>query len=231
MIGVHTPEFAFEHVESNVASAAQSLGVRYPIALDNSYGTWDAYNNEYWPAEYLIDQNGDVRHTSFGEGDYSTMEADIRALLLAGGAHDLPKPTDVANTEPALPTTPESYLGYTRLDNAANSIVDDTMTEYHLPSQLPLDELAYGGRWDVHSWQSTAGSGAVLQLHYQATDVYLVLGGHGTVRVTRGDGTTTTIHVGGYPDLYTLLSGTSSTSGLLTLHASRGVQAYDFTFG
>ena len=114
VVGVHTPEFAFEHVESNVAAAAKSLGVTYPIALDNNYGTWDAYNNQYWPAEYLIDQNGDVRHTSFGEGDYATTESDIRALLMAGGATHLPAPTDVPNTEPTQATTPESYLGYQR---------------------------------------------------------------------------------------------------------------------
>ena len=74
VVGVHTPEFPFEHVVSNVAAAAAQLGVHYPVAIDDNYGTWDAYNNEYWPAEYLIDQNGHVRHTSFGEGDYATTE-------------------------------------------------------------------------------------------------------------------------------------------------------------
>jgi len=86
VIGVHTPEFAFEHVVGNVATAADQLGVDYPIAIDNDYATWNAYANEYWPAEYLIDQHGHVRHMSFGEGDYATTEADIRTLLAAGGA-------------------------------------------------------------------------------------------------------------------------------------------------
>ncbi len=231
VVGVHTPEFAFEHVESNIAAAARSLGVTYPIAIDNNYGTWDAYNNEYWPAEYLIDQNGDVRHTSFGEGDYAKTESDIRALLLAGGAKQLPKPTDIPNTEPTQATTPESYLGYQRLDNAVNPISDNSMTGYQLPSQLPLDELAFGGHWNVHGWEATAGNDAVLQLSYQATDVYLVLGGHGTVRVSRNGLPLATVRVEGYPDLYTLLAGTSSTEGELTLKMSPGVRAYDFTFG
>jgi cytochrome c biogenesis protein CcdA/thiol-disulfide isomerase/thioredoxin len=231
VVGVHTPEFAFEHVESNIAAAAQSLGVTYPIAIDNNYGTWDAYNNMYWPAEYLIDQNGDVRHTSFGEGDYAMTEADIRALLLAGGARSLPKPSDLPNTAPTQPTTPESYLGYQRLDNAANQVADNAMVRYQLPSQLPLDELAYGGSWDVHGWESTAGPDAVLKLSYQATDVYLVLGGHGTVRVSNDGGPPTTVHVEGYPDLYTLLAARSSSTGELTLQVSPGVRAYDFTFG
>jgi cytochrome c biogenesis protein CcdA/thiol-disulfide isomerase/thioredoxin len=231
VVGVHTPEFAFEHVESNVAAAARSLGVTYPIAVDNDYGTWDAYNNQYWPAEYLIDQNGQVRHTSFGEGDYATTESDIRALLLAGGAKTLPVATDIANTEPTQATTPESYLGYQRLDNVVNPISKDAMVGYQLPSQLPSDEIALGGHWDVHGWEATAGSHAVLQLSYQASDVYLVLGGHGTVRVSIDGTPTTTVRVSGYPDLYTLLAGTSSTVGTMTLRLSPGVHAYDFTFG
>ena len=90
VVGVHTPEFAFEHVVSNVRSAAGNLGVHYPIAIDNSYGTWDAYSNEYWPAEYLIDPSGEIRAYDFGEGGYSQMESNIRALLAANGVTQLP---------------------------------------------------------------------------------------------------------------------------------------------
>jgi thiol-disulfide isomerase/thioredoxin len=231
VVGVHTPEFAFEHDVGNVAAATGSLGVRYPVAIDNSYGTWDAYNNQYWPAEYLIDQNGDVRHTAFGEGDYATTESDIRMLLLAGGAHHLPRATDVPNTVPTVPVTPESYLGYSRLNNAMNSITDDAMTSYQLPSSVPLGALAFGGRWAVHQEEATAGPGAVLQLHFEAHDVYLVLGGHGTVRVTLPGTAPMTVHVKGYPDLYTMVASRALTSGTVTLHVSRGVRAYDFTFG
>ncbi|MGB7104660.1 MAG: cytochrome c biogenesis protein DipZ, partial [Acidimicrobiales bacterium] len=101
VVGVHTPEFAFEHVVSNVKTESKALGVDYPIAVDNNYGTWDAYNNEYWPADYLIDANGVIRHDEFGEGDYSLTETLIRKLLLdAHPGLKLPPRTNVPNLTP-----------------------------------------------------------------------------------------------------------------------------------
>ena len=116
VVGVHTPEFPFEYVVSNVKAAVGRLGVRYPVAIDDGYRTWDAYDNEYWPAEYLIDQNGNIRHTAFGEGGYGTTEQDIRLLLAAGGAHRLPPATDVPNRTPTQELTTETYLGSVRFD-------------------------------------------------------------------------------------------------------------------
>ena len=81
IVGVHTPEFAFEHVTSNVSNAVKRLGVRYPVVQDNDYGIWNAYANQYWPAEYLIDKQGHVRHAHFGEGEYGATEKLIRELL------------------------------------------------------------------------------------------------------------------------------------------------------
>jgi len=231
VVGVHTPEFAFEHDAGNVTSAAGNLGVRYPVAIDNNYATWYAYANQSWPAEYLIDQHGYVRHTAVGEGDYAQTEHDIRRLLIAGGARHLPKPTDIANTVPTIAVTPESYLGYDRLNNALNSIVNDAMTTYQLPGQLPFDALAFGGNWDVHSEEATAGPSAVLELNFYAHDVYLVLGGTGTATVSLNGGRPTTIHVHGIPNLYTMHAGTTAATGVLTMHLSAGVHAYDFTFG
>ena len=111
VVGVSTPEFAFEHVVSNVASAAKNLGVDYPIAVDDNYATWNAYNNQYWPAEYLIDQQGVIRHEEFGEGDYSGTETAIRALLEAGGATHLPPATDVPNRTPTGTSEPRDIRG------------------------------------------------------------------------------------------------------------------------
>ena len=82
---MHTPEFAFEHVVSNVRKAAKDFGVRYPVAIDNDYGTWNAWGNNSWPAEYLIDRNGHVRSYKAGEGDYDGTEREIRELLAEGG--------------------------------------------------------------------------------------------------------------------------------------------------
>ena len=118
VVGVSTPEFAFEHVVSNVQHAAGDLGIDYPVAVDDNYATWGAYNNEYWPAEYLIDPTGVVRAYDFGEGGYQTMEGNIRMLLSANGVTALPAPTDVADRTPTnADITPESYVGYDQLSN------------------------------------------------------------------------------------------------------------------
>jgi len=235
VVGVHTPEFAFEHVVGNVRAAAATLGVTYPIAVDDTYGTWDAYNQEYWPAEYLIDQRGQVRHESFGEGGYADTERDIRALLVAGGARHLPRPTDVPDTAPTVSQdasiTPESYLGYERLDNAVNQVTAGAPAAYALPASVPRDTIAFGGVWDVGRSQATAVRHAVLELAFDAKDVYLVLSGQGTVAVSLDGRPTTVVRVRGIPNLYTLHAATTQRQGLLTLRVSPGVHAYDFTFG
>ncbi len=117
VVGVHTPEYAFEHVPSNVDAGVQRLGLTFPVALDNSYDTWNAYDNQSWPAAYLIDATGQIRHISIGEGDYTGEEQLIRQLLTA--AHPgiaLPKATDLPDTTPNDPNqTPETYLGAERV--------------------------------------------------------------------------------------------------------------------
>lgn len=233
VIGVHTPEFAFEHVVSNVATAAHQLGVDYPVAVDDDYKTWNAYNNEYWPAEYLIDATGQVRHVEFGEGDYAATESLIRDLLRAADPHvRLPPPTSVPDRTPTVQLTPESYLGYDRLDNLANpSVTPDRAALYQFPASLPADDLALAGTWTVGDEDAVAGPDARLELAFQADDVYLVLGGAGTLGVSIDGRPTATIDVSGIPRLYTLVRGTSLQTATLTLDASPGIEAYDFTFG
>lgn len=233
VVGVHTPEFAFEHVPSNVIQAAKQLGVHYPIAIDDNYATWDAYENQYWPAEYLIDATGHVRHVDFGEGLYSQTESFIRQLLVAANPKVvLPKPTDVPDLTPTEPTTPESYLGYEHPQNLAGQTVqEDQMTSYQAPGSIPLDEYAYNGQWSIGSERATAGHAATLSLNFQAKDVYLVLGGAGTIRVSVNGVPTRTVTVSGVPRLYQLVGPGNYTQALLSLAVSPGVQAYDFTFG
>jgi cytochrome c biogenesis protein CcdA/thiol-disulfide isomerase/thioredoxin len=233
IIGVHTPEFAFEHVVSNVTQAATQLGVHYPIAIDNNYVTWNAYENQYWPAEYLIDATGHVRHVDFGEGQYSQTESFIRHLLVVADPRVmLPAATDVPNTTPTEPTTPESYLGYQHPENlAGQTIQQDEMSTYQAPPTVPQDEYAYNGRWSIGNQSSTAGPGAMVLLNFEAKDVYLVLGGSGSVAVSVDGRLTRTVAVTGEPKLYQLVGGSSPQRALLTLAVSPGVQAYDFTFG
>jgi hypothetical protein len=232
VVGVSTPEFAFEHVVSNVRSAAGNLGIDYPIAIDNNYDTWYAYNNEYWPADYLIDPTGEVRAYDFGEGGYSTMESDIRALLTANGVTSLPPRTDVADKTPVNQTTPESYVGYEQAqDVAGTALVHDKPLVYKAPDPVPTNTFALDGTWTDHSQEATAGSDAQIYLHFVASDVYLVMGGTGTVDVSFNGRHLSTVKVNGVPRLYTLLSGNALQTGQLDLRVSPGVEAYDFTFG
>ena len=235
IVGVHTPEFAFEHVVGNVISSATTLGVKYPIAIDNNYGTWNAYANQYWPAEYLVDASGVVRHVEFGEGNYARSEQLIRQLLLA--AHPgitLPPPTSVPNLTPTGVINPETYVGYERLLylDSPNRVAQNIAANYRFPSSLPFSSFGLSGVWTVHAQEATAGRGAALELSYAAQHIYLVMGGSGTVRVSAGaHSTSNSIEVKGVPRLYPLFHSSSSVTGVLTLHFSPGVQAFDFTFG
>ena len=235
VVGVHTPEFGFEHVVSNVRAESKSLGVDYPVAVDDHAGTWNAYGNQYWPADYLVDANGVVRHEEFGEGDYGLTEGLIRTLLVA--AHPgikLPPPTNVPNLTPTLPTNPETYVGYERLQylDDAKAPSPKLPTAFHFPSYLAPDYFSFSGLWTDHAEEATAGTQAKLELSFQDEDVYLVMGGSGTVSVADGNGLApTTIHVTGVPKLYTLFHSKTTSAGTLVMTFSPGVQAYDFTFG
>jgi len=232
---VHTPEFAFEHVVSNVRAQAAALGVRYPVAIDNNYATWNAYSNQYWPADYLIDAQGNVRSVHFGEGDYSTMGHLIRQLLQAARPHQsVPTPAGVPDKTPAGQMNPETYIGYEELQYLdPPEVTRDAPAVYHFPASLPLGALGLAGTWTDHAQEATAGQGAQLELGFLAQDVYLVLGGTGTLDVSVNGHHTQTIDVVGVPRLYTLYQAQagSAASGKLVLHASPGVEAYDFTFG
>jgi cytochrome c biogenesis protein CcdA/thiol-disulfide isomerase/thioredoxin len=234
VVGVHTPEFAFEHVTSNIRAQAASLGVKYPIAIDNNYATWQAFGNQYWPAEYLIDPSGIVRHVAFGEGDYGTTESLIRQLLtISHPGVALPAASDVPDTTPTEQQTPETYLGYmyAPLRTTGDQPANDKATQYAFPPTLQPDTFALSGTWTDRSEDVVAGSAAKMELSYQADDVYLVLGGTGTVTVSVNGTQTKTIQVAGVPKLYTLVGNAKGARALLTLRFSPSVQAYDFTFG
>jgi cytochrome c biogenesis protein CcdA/thiol-disulfide isomerase/thioredoxin len=231
IIGVHTPEFAFEHVPSNVRRAVEQLGVRYPVPLDNHYATWDAYHNQYWPAEYLIDRRGHVRHAHFGEGEYDRTERLIRTLLAESTA-ELPVAARLPDPTPQGSTTPESYLGFDRLERYAGAkVVPSRSVLYRLPRGVPLNELAYGGVWRVESQRIVAGAGARLRLHFLAKNVYLVLGGQGRLGLFVNGRPAGRIRISGISRLYTLQRYTQVREGMLELRFTPGLSAYAFTFG
>ena len=231
IIGVHTPEFAFERVIGNVRRAVRDLGVNFPVAIDNSYMTWIAFGNSRWPADYLIDQTGQLRYIQDAEGNYNQTESLIRDLLGAYGEW-LPPPTNVADPTPREVTTPETYLGWPGLQlyTGTRVVVGKTL-HYHFGVQVPLDYVSFQGTWTNTGAAAVAGAGAELRLDFHAKDVYLVLGGHGPMSVYLDDRRVRTVQVGGYARLYTVLKGQRAITGLLQLDMAPGMAAYDFTFG
>jgi thiol-disulfide isomerase/thioredoxin len=229
IVGIHTPEFAFEHVPANVREASRKLGVRYPVAIDNDYRTWSAYQNDAWPAEYLIDKRGHVREIKKGEGRYDETEHSIRTLL---GEPTSAQLAMVKDRTPQHLTTPESYLGWERLDRYVGTPLSANVpVRYRFPREIPLNDLAYSGVWTVERQRILAGRDARLRLHFLAQNVYLVLSGRGHLQVIVGGRPVKTIRVRGLSRLYTLLHYRGLAEGALELRFTPGIAAYAFTFG
>jgi len=229
IVGIHSPEFAFERVPGNVRSAVRRLGLRYPVGLDNDFATWRAYDNNYWPAKYLVDKSGRVRYTHFGEGKYDETESWIRRLL---GEKVRTRKTTVADRTPGDFTTPESYLGYARLARFAGPVTPDREGSYMFPERpLGQDEVAYAGRLTVTPEHISAGDDARLRLRFRANDIFLVLAGEGRVRAFVDGKPVKTIVVSGTPRLYTIARFQKLKQGQLELRFSPGIEAYAFTFG
>jgi hypothetical protein len=194
---------------------------------DNNFDIWNSYSNQYWPAEYLIDRKGEVRHAHFGEGEYPQTEKLIRNLL----GVDRGTMTQIRDETPTGALTPESYIGYGRADRfAGDRAQDDRAATYRFPSTLPLNDLAFGGTWTVLKERAVTGAGAGLRVHFQASKVYLVLGGHGSVEVLVNGKKQRTVRVDG-DRLYTLVDSTQVHEALLELRFTAGISAYAFTFG
>jgi cytochrome c biogenesis protein CcdA/thiol-disulfide isomerase/thioredoxin len=186
VLGVHTPEFPFEKDETNVRKAVRDLGIDYPVAMDNDYRVWRAFNNEYWPAHYFIDAAGRVRYHHFGEGDYEESEAWIRSLLEERNHQPPPnRATQIAasgaEAAPDLQAvqSPETYIGYIRATNFASpgGFNEDDARFYRAPARLKLNEWALTGRWKDEGQIATllsATGGIVYRFH--ARDLHLVLG-------------------------------------------------------
>jgi len=232
IVGVHSPEFAFERVPDNVEDAVRGLEIEYPVALDNDFATWNAYDNQYWPAKYLIDRDGRVRYFHFGEGEYKQTEEHIRTLLAERGGRLPARAAPAGDSTPRALITPELYLGYERATRFVGSamLAPDRARRYELPVSLPESSFAYGGRWRVEGERVVAaGRDASLLLRFRAAKVHLVLGGRGRVEVDF-QRRKRTIRVA-RDRLYTLVELPRVRDGLLTLRFTPGVAAYAFTFG
>jgi thiol-disulfide isomerase/thioredoxin len=234
VVGVHSPEYAFEKEPANVEAAAKNFGITYPVALDNDLATWTNYRNRYWPAHYLDDAQGSVRHIKFGEGDYRTTEKLIRQLLTdADPARKLPEATELADDTPVVADiTRETYLGSTKRVNFAGTETYTTGEKsFRFPQNQVPDSFALDGAWTLTSQHisPTAGN-ARIRLDYRAKQVRMVLSGKGTVTYEH-NGQSKTLQVDGTPNSYQLLTTERIEAGVLTATVSPGVQAYSFTFG
>jgi thiol-disulfide isomerase/thioredoxin len=185
VLGVHTPEFDFEHDLDNVRRAVKDLRVDYAVAIDNDYAIWDAFANRYWPALYVVDAQGQIRHHRFGEGDYEQSEAIIQRLLTEAGTgrigHELVL-VDAGGVEAAADWdslwSPENYLGYGRTENFAssNGAVLDTPHGYAAPTRLRLNHWALSGDWTVKRQAIVLNqAGGRIAYRFHARDLNLVM--------------------------------------------------------
>lgn len=241
IIGVHSPEFEFEKRIDNVRAALVKYGIHYPVALDNDLATWGNFDNEYWPAHYLIDRDGRVVYTHFGEGDYDVTENNIRYLLGLGRAN-----ISYAEAHPAPDETPETYLGYQRAAGFSGRAVRDAVSDYRYPESLPVDSWALSGKWKIESEKIVSrAKGASILLHFKASRVFLVLGTesgkpiHAQIRL---NGKPAGSDAGkdapsGHVDisrntLYELIDQKKPGEGMIEIRSETpGLEAYAFTFG
>jgi thiol-disulfide isomerase/thioredoxin len=186
VIGVHSPEFPFEKQLDNVQRAVKELKVTYPVALDNNYAIWQAFNNRYWPAHYFVDANGQIRGHHFGEGNYEESEQLIRELLEEAGQKNLPgRSGEISGAGvQAAPDenhveSPETYVGYERAENFVSSggAAKDSAKTYEVPPKLLLNQWALGGNWTVNPQDAVLdAAGGRITFHFRARDLHLVLG-------------------------------------------------------
>ncbi len=245
IVGVHAPEFAFEKVTKNVQKAVLDAKIKYPVALDNDFQTWQAYKNQYWPAKYLIDKNGLVRYTHFGEGEYEETETAIQALLQETGTRITQSLTSESKSSSAgRSQTPETYLSYTRGERFANADMfkPNKSVSYTLAQNLTSNQWTLGGDWNIGKESVFSGANAQLKISYNAREVYLVMSGTNGARVKVSlEGTANPggadVTDDGYvaldsARLYTIVSTrVFMKNALLTLSFPPGVTVNAFTFG
>jgi len=177
IIGVHTPEFVFERDAQNVSNAIKQFNITYPVIQDNDYMIWSAYQNHYWPAEYLIDAKGHIRRIHFGEGGYDHMEEAIRLLLKESGQAIEGDLSVIKDQTPRYDRSPETYLGTHRMQRFVSpEMITMSDQVFTLPAEIPLDHFAFQGIWNVQAQYAKSGPGAALEFKFKAGKVFLVAG-------------------------------------------------------
>jgi thiol-disulfide isomerase/thioredoxin len=242
IIGIHSPEFQFEHDLNNVTSAVKKFGILYPVALDNQFVTWRNFQNQYWPAHYLINKNGMVVYEYFGEGEYAATENNIRFLLGVGEGSTVSNPNQPFFSK----ETPETYLGYSRMDNFSSpeSISQNASAAYTYPNTLSMNHWALNGTWIISADKITSVSqGAGIKLHFSGKKVYAVMGaaqkplliklslnGRPLIADHGADVTNSQVRVT-QNQLYALIDLSKEDEGELEMITEPGLEIYTFTFG
>jgi len=254
IIGVHSPEFEFEKDLNNVKMAAQKYGLTYPIVLDSDHMTWDAFSNRYWPAEYITDDLGHIRHTHFGEGEYDQTEKVIQQLLdqrakrLGLNTTADQSLVNLQAHEFSLFETPELYFGYDFADGRnyfgnSEGFEPEKIVSYTMPSDLQKDHFYLDGQWqNLHDSMKLSSDNGKIVLPYTAQDVHIVASGVGTGIQILLDGKPVTNDDAGQDTkngtaiisehrLYNIISSKQSGSHTLTIIGHPGFEIYTFTFG
>ena len=232
IVGVHTPEFAFEHVVGNVRRAVGEHDIRYPVAVDDGYKTWNAWANQYWPADYLIDRNGHVRDAHFGEGAYGETESKIRTLLGEAAPAARAAPQGAISVSGDV-QTPETYLGTFRA-NYSQDVHPGKSFNYTPQGKSYINDVQLVGHWRVENQKIVAGVGAHLLFRYVAPRIYVVaappVGASGAI-AANVDGTARPLIRVPHDDLYQLAHLANPGPHALDLAVRPGTSLYSFTFG
>lgn len=258
VIGVHTPEFSFEHDIENITHASKAMNITYPVAVDGDYSIWSSFHNNYWPALYLIDAQGKIRYQKFGEGDYAQEEQMIQQLLkeVSPGNSVLPLSTLHPDGFEAAADwehlqSPENYVGYHNTQGFASpgGIVPDEQTLYNTPKHLALNEWALSGKWTIEQEKvRLEGKAGKLIYRFHARDINLIM-----ARGAKNEGAKFRVLIDGHapgndhgsdidadgngtvtePRMYQLIRQ----QGVIADHEFEielidpGAEVYDFTFG
>lgn len=259
IIGVHTPEFQFEHNLTNVEDAVKRFNITYPVALDNNYSTWDAYGNEYWPADYVIDKNGNIRYESFGETptSFNQTQQIVRAMLENASNTQLPSAISISDAlNFSQPISPEMYFGYQELETGRTNyfgniegIKPNNVSDYIITNISQVDTIYLSGNWyNAQDSMIAEGNGSKIFLIYRAKNVNVVASGNGgnsTISILLNGTEPANNYLGsnvkisngnavaqiGTSQLYSLVSAPAYGIHELEINASAGFRIYTFTFG
>lgn len=251
VIGIHTPEFAFEKDKDNVAAAMERFGITFPVVLDNEYGTWNALGNRFWPRKYLIDINGDIVYDHIGEGAYDETERKIQELLLERAERlgeavtfDTSLVADSFTVEKTKSASPETYLGASRNEYLGNGEVGKKGVQtFVTPEEVALNTLYLGGTWNLSSQAAASVAEATLTYRYYGKEVYIVASANTDVQVEvwqdgvlvdemAGEDVTTGMFTIQESRLYKLINNEEAGEHVLELKVKGpGAELFAFTFG